>query len=136
MVSASCQGWDSVPILSHHSGLYGAFGDSCSTIFAWVSEASDLFLSSSSWIYLTLKVRSSFPFLSRHTGDEMISLSAEFSIFTLKPRDFFHLCFFRAKPKAYAYGGSLARGQNGSCSCWPTPQQRQIQATSVAYTTT
>ena len=26
------------------------------------------------------------------------------------------------------------QGSNQSCCCWPTPQQRQIQATSVSYT--
>ena len=42
---------------------------------------------------------------------------------------------FRASP--VAYGGSQAMGSNQSCSHWPTPepQQCQIQAASVNYTT-
>ena len=36
-----------------------------------------------------------------------------------------------------AHGGSQARGSNQSYGCWPMPepQQCQIQATSVTYTT-
>ena len=43
--------------------------------------------------------------------------------------------FFRAAPAAY--GGSKAKGLNRSYSCWPTPQPQQCQilATSVTYTT-
>ena len=43
------------------------------------------------------------------------------------------ICLFRAAPVAYE--GSQARGR--SSSCWPTPQpqQCQIRAVSVAYTT-
>ena len=48
---------------------------------------------------------------------------------------FFFSCLFRASLEAY--GGSQARGSNWSC-CYqpmPEPQQCQIQATSVTYTT-
>ena len=36
-----------------------------------------------------------------------------------------------------SYGGSQVRGSNRSCCCWPAPQpqQHQIQAVSVNYTT-
>ena len=43
----------------------------------------------------------------------------------------FTYCLFRATP--VVYGGSQARDQNQSCSCWPTPQPQQcgIWAASV-----
>ena len=51
---------------------------------------------------------------------------------------YFFLFFFSATPETY--GGSQAKGlirSNRSYSCWPTPQpqQRQILAMSVTYTT-
>ena len=47
----------------------------------------------------------------------------------------FVFCLFRAIPMAY--GSSRARGSNQSCSYQPIPkpQQHQIRATSVTYTT-
>ena len=45
-------------------------------------------------------------------------------------------CFFRSTPEAY--GGSQARGQIGAIDAdlsIPQPQQHQIQAASVTYTT-
>ena len=48
---------------------------------------------------------------------------------------FLSFCLFRVTP--IAYGGSQARGSNQSCCYRPTPQpqQRQIWAASVTYTT-
>ena len=43
--------------------------------------------------------------------------------------------FFLGGATLVAYGGSWARGWNWSYSCWPKPQQQQIRAASVTYTT-
>ena len=48
---------------------------------------------------------------------------------------FLFLLYWLFRAAHMAYEGSQARGQNQSCSCWPTPQQRQIWAASVTYTT-
>ena len=43
--------------------------------------------------------------------------------------------FLLLRAASEAYGSSLARGANQSCSCQPTSQQPQIQLLSMTYTT-
>ena len=46
----------------------------------------------------------------------------------------FVFCFLLFRSTPTAYGGSLTRGSNPSCSRQPMPQQRQIQAKPATYT--
>ena len=48
---------------------------------------------------------------------------------------YFTLSFFFFLSKAYGIWMCLGQGSNQSYSCWPTPQQLRIWATSVTYTT-
>ena len=93
-------------------------------------------------IQLFSKVATSFSVLPAIYENSNFSTSLPILIFYLSDYSYpircetvtisFHFFIFRAT--RVAYGGPQARGSNWSCSCWPMPQQRRIQAVSVTCT--